>query len=94
MHGLEGWKHLETAKVPGIYDAALADQERSIASEKAFEVLEQAARLEGLTISPSAAANLAGALELAEELEEGVIVTVLADDQSKYADIIAQHSKA
>lgn len=91
MHGLEGWKHLETAKIPGIYDPKLADQERSIDSEKAFEVLEQAARLEGLAISPSAAANLAGALALAEELEEGVIVTVLADDQSKYTDIIAQH---
>jgi len=26
MHGLEGWKHLETAHVPAIYDASTADK--------------------------------------------------------------------
>ncbi len=93
LHGLEGWKHLETAKVPGIFDDQLADETRSVDSEGAFEVLSQVARLEGLTISPSAAANLSAALQLAEELDEGVVVTVFADDQSKYSDIIAQHLK-
>lgn len=92
MHALEGWKHLETAIVPGIFDPQLVDRHLLVNSERAFETLSKAALLEGLTLSPSAAANLTGALSLAEELEEGVIVTILADDHSKYTDIIEAYN--
>lgn len=44
----------------------------------------RAAKEEGLLISPSSAANLAGAVKVAENIEEGVIVTVLPDDNRKY----------
>lgn len=90
MHGLEGWKHLETAHVPAIYDDTLADEMRSIATEQAYQTLKQAAAEAGLLLSPSSAANLAAAVHLAEELEEGVIVTVFPDDGSKYGEIIKQ----
>jgi S-sulfo-L-cysteine synthase (O-acetyl-L-serine-dependent) len=90
MHGLEGWKHLETAHVPEIYDAGLADEIKKVNTEQAYETLEHAARQEGLLLSPSSAANLTGALQLAEELREGVIVTVLPDDGSKYGEVMKQ----
>ncbi|HKL18814.1 MAG TPA: cysteine synthase family protein [Halalkalibaculum sp.] len=88
MHGLEGWKHMETAQVPSIYDASLADEHRTISTEEAHDVLKVAANEEGLLLSPSSAANLAAALKLARELEEGTIVTVFPDDGSKYGEII------
>lgn len=88
LHGLEGWKHLETAHVPGIYDPGIADENRTVSTEKAYEVVKLAKEKEQLELSPSSAANLAGALELAGELEEGVIVTVLPDDGSKYNDLL------
>lgn len=87
MHGLEGWKHLETAKVPGIYNDQLADEVRYVDTMDAYHTLERAASEEGLFLSPSAAANLDAALKLANELDEGVIVTVLADDASKYGEV-------
>jgi cysteine synthase B len=90
MHGLEGWKHLDTADIPAIYDDTLADQIRSVNTEQAHEIVVQAAQKEGLIISPSAAANLLGALQLAEEIDEGVIVTVFPDDGSKYGEILNQ----
>lgn len=90
MHGLEGWKHLETACVPGIYDETVADEVRSISTERALEIILLAARKEGLIISPSSAANLAAALELAGELETGTIVTIFPDDGSKYGEIIKE----
>lgn len=90
MHGLEGWKHLETARVPGIYDSSVADEMRTVSTDRALEVLKKAASEEGLLLSPSSAANLAAALEMAEELEEGVIVTVFPDDGSKYGEVIEQ----
>jgi S-sulfo-L-cysteine synthase (O-acetyl-L-serine-dependent) len=88
LHGLEGWKHLETAHVPGIYDPALADENRSVSTERAYELIKTVREKEGLILSPSSAANLAGALELAGELDEGLIVTVFPDDGSKYSEIL------
>jgi cysteine synthase B len=90
MHGLEGWKHLETAHMPGIYDNSVPDEIRTISTDHAHEIVKQTAREEGLIISPSSAANLAGALELSKEIDEGVIVTIFPDDGSKYGEIINQ----
>lgn len=90
MHGLEGWKHLETAIVPKIYDDQLADENREVDTQEAFSLLKEIAGKEGLLVSPSAAANLLGAIQLAEDLEEGVIVTTFADDASKYTEVYQQ----
>lgn len=90
MHGLEGWKHMETAYVPDIYDPSLADANNTISTEQAHETMKQAAEKEGLLLSPSSAANLASALRLAEEVEEGIIVTIFPDDGSKYGEVISK----
>lgn len=86
MHGLEGWKHMESARVPGIYDPTLADKQWAISTEEAFRFLEDAYRKERLWISPSSAANLAGAVRLAETLQRGTIVTLFPDAGTKYID--------
>jgi len=88
LHGLEGWKHLETAVVPGIYDPTVADANYEISTEEAYEMIRAAGRHEGLLLSPSAAANLAGTLKIAEGLDEGILVTVLPDNADKYSEII------
>ncbi|NQX90881.1 MAG: cysteine synthase family protein [Flavobacteriales bacterium] len=90
LHGLEGWKHLETAKVPGIFDANLATNIAIAKTEEAYSTLKDAAKEEGLLLSPSSAANLRSALNLAEQLEEGVVVTVFPDDSSKYGEVLQQ----
>jgi len=90
MHGLEGWKHMETARVPAIYDDTVADENWTISTERAHKVLELAAKEEGLLLSPSSAANLASALQLAEKLEAGTIVTIFPDDSSKYREELNQ----
>jgi cysteine synthase B len=84
MHGLEGWKHLDTALVPAIYDPSLADDNMEISTEDAMEIIPAAMKHEGLFLSPSSAANLAGAIRVAEKLEEGIVVTVLPDNGDKY----------
>ena len=90
LHGLEGWKHLETADVPAIHDHSIADEHRTVSTEAAYTMVVDIARSEGLLISPSAGANLAAARSMAEELDRGIIVTTLADDASKYGDVMAQ----
>jgi cysteine synthase B len=90
LHGLEGWKHLETARVPAIYNDRLADDFQGIDTLEAYEMIREAARLEGLLLSPSSAANLVGAIRVASQLEEGVVVTMLPDNSDKYSEVV-QH---
>lgn len=88
LHGLEGWKHLETAVVPAIYDPSVADENLEISTDEAHEIIKAAYKYEGLLLSPSAAANLAGAIRVANQLESGNIVTVLPDNGDKYGEVI------
>jgi cysteine synthase B len=87
FHGLEGWKHMETAIRPSIYDDTLADEDRVVSTEDAYRLVKRIAREEGLLVSPSAAAALAGCFAVAKEIpreQHAVIVTVFADSGAKY----------
>ncbi len=90
LHGLEGWKHLETALVPGIYDASVADASYEVSTEEAWEIMKAAWKYEGLGLSPSSAANLAGAIRVAEKLESGTVVTILPDNADKYSEVVTK----
>jgi S-sulfo-L-cysteine synthase (O-acetyl-L-serine-dependent) len=87
FHGLEGWKHMETALVPSIYDAKLADEDLEVSTEESYKLVKRMAREEGLLVSPSAAAALAGCFKVAKSIprdQHAVFVTVFADSASKY----------
>jgi cysteine synthase B len=88
LHGLEGWKHMETAIVPGIYDATLADENLEVGTEEAWDIIKAAYHYEQLLLSPSSAANLVGAMKVAEKIHRGIIVTVLPDNADKYSEVI------
>lgn len=88
LHGMEGWKHLETAIVPQFYDPNLADQNLEISTDEAFEMIKSVAKREGLLISPSSAANLVGAIKVAEQIDKGTIVTIFPDNAEKYKEVI------
>ena len=85
---------METARVPEIHDPSIADAHRTVSTEAAYAMIRTVAATEGLLISPSAAANLCAALEVARELDSGTVVTLLADDASKYGDVLAHLFKA
>jgi cysteine synthase B len=87
FHGLEGWKHMETALVPSIYDAELADENLEVSTEDSYKLVKRIAREEGLLVSPSAAAALAGCFKVAKSIprdQHAVIATIFADSASKY----------
>ncbi|MDH3712165.1 MAG: pyridoxal-phosphate dependent enzyme, partial [Cyclobacteriaceae bacterium] len=88
LHNLEGWKHMETAIQPGIYDPDLADDNLDIDGEKALGLIKQVAEQEGLLLSPSAAGNLLGAIKIADQLSEGVVVTVFPDSAENYSEVM------
>lgn len=87
LHGLEGLKHLQSAMVPAIYDPSLADARIEQGTEEALAMARRLAKEEGLWVGPSAGANVAAALRVAEALPPGpdaVVVTVLPDHGSRY----------
>ena len=86
MHGLEGWKHMQTSIKPAFYDESLADENIEVATEDAQIMLKRLAIEQGLLISPSAGAAAQGAINVARTLKEGVVVTVMADNAMKYLD--------
>jgi cysteine synthase B len=83
LHGLEGLKHMGTAIVPGIYDTAIADEDIGVSTEEAFELTRQLAR-NGLFVGISSGANLAGALRIAKQASNAVMVVVFPDGGEKY----------
>jgi len=84
LHGLDGLKHMETALVPRIYDPTLADEDRRVTDEDAHDMVLRLAREEGYLVGPSSGAAMACAFQVARELTEGVVVTLLPDSAEKY----------
>ncbi|MBC7930393.1 MAG: cysteine synthase family protein [Rubrivivax sp.] len=85
LHGLEGMRHVETTIVPGIFDAALADERISVSTEDAQGMARRLAREEGLFVGVSSGANVLAALRFAQGLPPGsVVVTILCDGGGRY----------
>lgn len=84
LHGIEGLKHMPTALVPGIYDPHLADENLTVSTEEAYEMVKALARQEGLFVGVSSGAAMAVSLRVAREVRDGMIVTIFPDGGDKY----------
>lgn len=84
---IEGLKYLETAIVPGIYDAQLPDRQIGVDTEQTWEFTRALARAAGLFVGLSAGAAVAGAVECARTLSHGTVVTILPDAGDKYLSL-------
>lgn len=78
-HGLAGLKHLESSIQPDIYEADEIDETLFCATEEGYTMADRLAREEGLAVGDSAGASIWAAIEFAKTLDEGVLVTVIAD---------------
>ena len=83
FHGLEGLKHMETAIVPRIWDSDLADERLGVPTEASYDWVRRLAAA-GILIGPSGGAAVWGAVQVAQELEQGLIVTILPDSGLRY----------
>lgn len=85
---IEGLKHMETSIVPGIYDPHLADRTIAAGPEAAYTMARRLAQEEGLFVGISSGAAMWAALEVARDLDEGVIVTLFPDGGEKYLSLM------
>lgn len=84
LHGLEGMKHMASSIVPGLYHPEELDGIISVETEDAYDMVKRLAREEGLMVGQSSGAALVGALQLADQIDQGIIVTVFCDGGDKY----------
>jgi S-sulfo-L-cysteine synthase (O-acetyl-L-serine-dependent) len=84
LNGIEGLKHMPTNLKPGIYDPAFPDRILQIQTEAAYEMVHRLGREEGLFVGASSGAAAVAALQVAGELESGLVVTLFPDAGYKY----------
>ncbi|MCC7118309.1 MAG: cysteine synthase family protein [Anaerolineales bacterium] len=84
FHGLEGLKHMPSAILPGIYEESFVGQPLEVQTEAAHKMVNRLAREEGLFVGISSGAAAVAALQVASQLEEGVVVTLFPDAGYKY----------
>lgn len=84
FHGLEGLKHINTSIQPAIYDPDLPDRTVRVSTEEAYKMVRCLASEEGYFVGISAGAAAAAALQVAEQIDRGTVVTVFPDAGFKY----------
>ena len=75
---------MATAIVPGIWDEGFPDRQLPVQTEDAYDMARRLALEEGMLVGQSAGAAVCAALELARQIPEGVIVTILPDAGDRY----------
>jgi cysteine synthase B len=79
-----GLRSLDDGYVPPILDVAKLDRKVLVSNEESVTAVRDLLRLEGVFGGVSSGAVVAVARRLAAELDEGVVVTILADGGWKY----------
>ena len=83
-HKIQGLKNMKESYRPGIFDKSLPDQIMRVHDEEAFRMARLLARKEGLLVGMSSGAGMCCALDLAAELDDGMVVTIIPDGGERY----------
>jgi S-sulfo-L-cysteine synthase (O-acetyl-L-serine-dependent) len=83
-HTIQGLKNMNESIVPKIYRPELFDEKVVVEDEEAFETTRLLAVNEGLFVGMSSGAAVAGALQVAKNLNSGTIVVILPDRGDRY----------
>jgi cysteine synthase B len=79
-----GLRSLDEGYIPPILDVSKLDRKVLVSNEEAVAAVRELLRREGILGGVSAGAVIHVALRLADELDEGVVVAILADGGWKY----------
>ena len=87
-HKVQGLKNMSEAIVPGIYVPAELDRKVVIQDDDAYEASKTLASREGIFAGMSSGAAIKVALDLAQEMDSGTIVTLLPDRGDRYVTTV------
>jgi cysteine synthase B len=81
---IQALRSLEEGFIPPILDLALLDSRMLVRSSDAFHMTKEVMRREGIFAGISSGSVIYGALKMAQRMERGNIVCLLADGGWKY----------
>ncbi|WP_375056637.1 cysteine synthase CysM [Zobellella sp. DQSA1] len=79
--GIRRWPE---AYLPGIFDQSRVDQVLDISEQEAVDTMLRLAREEGIFCGVSSGGAVAGALKLAEQVDDALIVAIICDRGDRY----------
>jgi cysteine synthase B len=83
-HNIQGLKNMSESIVPKIYNPLALDEKITVYDEEAFNTTRMLATNEGLFLGMSSGAAVAGALKIANDMNQGTIVVLLPDRGDRY----------
>ena len=83
-HKIQGLKNMKEAYCPEIFERQRLDIKLNIEDECAYETARRLAVDEGLFVGMSSGAAMAGAVNVAENMDAGTIVVVFPDNGERY----------
>ena len=83
-HKIQGLKNMHEAIVPEVYDKQRLAEKLLVEDEVAYDMSRKLALQRGLFVGMSSGAAVAGALQVAENIDQGTIVTLLPDRGDRY----------
>ncbi len=83
-YDIQGLKNMEVDMVPGIYEPEMLDEIITIEDKDAFCTARELAINEGIFVGMSSGAAVFISQQIASELDEGFIVTLLPDGGERY----------
>lgn len=84
LHGLEGLKHMPSSIVPGIYKEKILDDVMWMETEPSYDMVDRLGKEEGLLVGYSSGAAMLAAMEVAQSIQKGLIVTIFCDHGDRY----------
>jgi cysteine synthase B len=81
---IQGLKNTILYQKPEILDNGIIDEMRYVGTDQAMAIARKITKEEGISAGISSGAALYSALQIAENLKKGVIVTIFADGAEKY----------
>lgn len=90
-HGLEGLKHMASSIVPGIYHEEKLDRKVAVATDAAYEMVYRLGSEAGLVVGQSSGAALVAALEVARDVDAGIVVAIFPDFGDRYLSTVLWH---
>ncbi len=83
-HKIQGLKNMKESYPPGIFNNHEPARIVNIDDEAAYETARHLAREEGIFVGMSSGAAMRVALDMAQEMEKGVVVAILPDGGERY----------
>lgn len=83
-HTIQGLKNMKESIVPSIYRPQQMDEKVMVDDGTAFETARLLVKQEGLLMGLSSGAAVAGALEIAKQIDSGTVVVILPDRGDRY----------